>query len=94
MRPILIFSYVLAYLLRIFKEYIYGNAGVVMGLTVPVVYVKYEDRIKDVGQRVRVRGHTYYSTVTEKCRTYYSVVTERVKKMKNKLLEKKKKKAE
>lgn len=68
--------------------------GVVMGLTVPVVCLKYEDRIKDMGQRVRVRGHTYYSAVTEKCRTYYSGVTERVKKMKNKLQEKKKKKAE
>ncbi|XP_055804158.1 reticulon-like protein B13 [Solanum dulcamara] len=65
--------------------------GIVVGLTVPVVYVKYEDRIKDLGQRVRVRCHTYYSTVTERCHIYYNAIAERVKKMKSKLQDKKKK---
>ncbi|CAN4079614.1 unnamed protein product [Withania somnifera] len=50
--------------------------GVVVGLTVPVVYVKYVDRIKDWGQRVRVQ-----------CRSYYSAMAEKVKKMKNKKTE-------
>ncbi|MCD7459156.1 hypothetical protein HAX54_040225 [Datura stramonium] len=79
--------------------------GVVVGLTVPVVYVKNEDRIKDWGQRIRVRCHTYYSTTAERCRTYYSAAAERcrtyysdtverMKKMKSKLQDKKKKKTE
>ncbi|KAF3648423.1 hypothetical protein T459_06683 [Capsicum annuum] len=68
--------------------------GVMMGLTAPVVYVKYEDGIKDLGQRVRVRSHTYYSAVAEKCHTYYSAIVERVKNMKTKLQNKKRKKTE
>ncbi|WMV17187.1 hypothetical protein MTR67_010572 [Solanum verrucosum] len=65
--------------------------GIVVGLTVPVVYVKYEDRIKDLGQRVRVRCHIYNSAVTERCHMYYRTIAERVKKMKSKLQQKKKK---
>ncbi|PHU27380.1 hypothetical protein BC332_05712, partial [Capsicum chinense] len=68
--------------------------GVMMGLTAPVVYVKYEDRIKDLGPRVRIRSHTYYSAVAEKCHTYYSAIAERVKNMKTKLQNKKRKKTE
>ncbi|XP_027770642.1 reticulon-like protein B13 [Solanum pennellii] len=68
--------------------------GIVMGLTVPVVYVKYEDRLKDLGQRARVRCHIYNSAATERCRMYYSSIAERVKKMKSKLQQKKKKKNE
>ncbi|KAK4367710.1 hypothetical protein RND71_011502 [Anisodus tanguticus] len=75
---------------------------VVVGLTVPVVYVKYEDRIKEWRQRVRVRSrsyysamaercHPYYSAMAEKCRTYYNIMAERVNKMKSKLQEKRKK---
>ncbi|KAG5624007.1 hypothetical protein H5410_009225, partial [Solanum commersonii] len=68
--------------------------GIVVGLTVPVVYVKYEDRIKDLGQRVRVRCQIYNRAVMERCHKYYSAIAERVKKMKSKIPEKKKKKNE
>ncbi|CAN4082859.1 unnamed protein product [Withania somnifera] len=68
--------------------------GVLVWLTVPVVYVKYEDRIKDWGQRASVRYHTYYSAAAERCHTYYTTVAERLTKMKARLQDKKRKKNE
>ncbi|XP_059293776.1 reticulon-like protein B13 [Lycium ferocissimum] len=79
--------------------------GVLVELTLPVAYVRYEDRIKELGQRLRGRSHTYYSAVTERChtyystvaercRTYYNIMAERAKKMKSNLQEKKMKKTE
>ncbi|OVA10506.1 Reticulon [Macleaya cordata] len=40
--------------------------GVVMGMTVPVIYVKYEDQIKRCGERMRVKLRRCYDLVDEK----------------------------
>ncbi|XP_009617575.1 reticulon-like protein B13 isoform X1 [Nicotiana tomentosiformis] len=57
--------------------------GVVVGLTGPFVYVKYEHKIKEWGQKVRVRYQRCYATVVQK-----------LQEMKNKMQEKKRKKME
>ncbi|KAE7999547.1 hypothetical protein FH972_003964 [Carpinus fangiana] len=51
-------------------------AGIVMGMTVPVLYMKYEDNIKRHGERVKGQARRFYDTVDEKV----------VKNMKNKVV--------
>ncbi|KAE8077869.1 hypothetical protein FH972_016388 [Carpinus fangiana] len=50
--------------------------GIVMGMTVPVLYMKYEDNIKRHGERVKGQARRFYDTVDEKV----------VKNMKNKVV--------
>ncbi|KAH7850706.1 hypothetical protein Vadar_001853 [Vaccinium darrowii] len=40
--------------------------GIVVGMTVPPVYVKYEDKIKGFGERLRMQFKRYYDMVDEK----------------------------
>ncbi|KAA8531758.1 hypothetical protein F0562_006525 [Nyssa sinensis] len=40
--------------------------GIVVGMTVPVIYVKYEDKIKGHGERLRVHCERFYSMIDEK----------------------------
>ncbi|XP_016510130.1 reticulon-like protein B13 isoform X2 [Nicotiana tabacum] len=64
--------------------------GVVVGLTGPFVYVKYEHKIKEWGQKVRVRYQRCYATVVQKAQEMKNKLQE----MKNKMQEKKRKKME
>lgn len=41
-------------------------AGIVLGVTVPPIYVKYEDKIKGFGERLRMQFKKYYDMVDEK----------------------------
>lgn len=66
------------------------GAGVVVGLTGPFVYVKYEHKIKEWGQKVRVRYQRCYATVVQKAQEMKNKLQE----MKNKMQEKKRKKME
>lgn len=40
--------------------------GTVLGLTVPVIYVKYEDRIKRTGDQMKERSKGFYEMVDKK----------------------------
>ncbi|KAG5535658.1 hypothetical protein RHGRI_023425 [Rhododendron griersonianum] len=40
--------------------------GIVLGVTVPPIYVKYEDKIKGFGERLRMQFKKYYDMVDEK----------------------------
>lgn len=42
------------------------SVGIVVGMTVPPVYVKYEDKIKGFGERLRMQFKRYYDMVDEK----------------------------
>ena len=54
-------------------------AGIMVSMTIPVIYMKYEDKIKRYGERVKVQ-----------CRKLVEVVDEKVfKNVKNKLFKQK-----
>jgi hypothetical protein len=57
-------------------------AGIVMGMTVPVLYMKYEDNIKRHEEWVKGQARRFYDMVDEKV----------VKNMKNRIVERKKEK--
>ncbi|XP_058228497.1 reticulon-like protein B13 [Rhododendron vialii] len=40
--------------------------GIVLGMTVPPIYVKYEDKIKGFGERLRMQVKKYYEMVDQK----------------------------
>ncbi|KAI8542221.1 hypothetical protein RHMOL_Rhmol08G0121300 [Rhododendron molle] len=40
--------------------------GIVLGMTVPPIHVKYEDKIKGLGERIRMQFKKYYDMVDEK----------------------------
>ncbi|OIS97840.1 reticulon-like protein b13 [Nicotiana attenuata] len=64
--------------------------GVVVGLTGPFVYVKYEHKIKEWGLQVRVRYQRCYATVVQRVKE----MKNKLHGIKNKLQEKKRKKTE
>lgn len=49
-------------------------AGVVLGMTLPVIYVKYENKIKEYGWRSRMQFKRYYELSKEKLKRMRSRV--------------------
>ena len=43
-----------------------GVAGIMMSMTIPVIYIKYEDKIKRYGERVKVHWTKLVEIVDEK----------------------------
>ena len=43
-----------------------GVTGIMMSMTIPVIYIKYEDKIKRYGERVKVHWRKLVEIVDEK----------------------------
>ncbi|KAK3222871.1 hypothetical protein Dsin_009896 [Dipteronia sinensis] len=55
--------------------------GIVMGMTVPVIYVKYDDKIKRAGDQVKVKAKRLYEMVEQKIKSNKFVIKEKEKKI-------------
>ncbi|KAK0603602.1 hypothetical protein LWI29_006733 [Acer saccharum] len=55
--------------------------GIVMGMTVPLIYVKYDDKIKRAGDQVKVKAKRLYEMVEQKIKSNKFVIKEKEKKI-------------
>ncbi|TXG59511.1 hypothetical protein EZV62_014084 [Acer yangbiense] len=55
--------------------------GIVMGMTVPLIYVKYDDKIKRAGDQLKVKAKRLYEMVEQKIKSNKFVIKEKEKKI-------------
>lgn len=70
------------------------GTGEVVGLTVPVIYNKYEQKIKESGQRFKVQYRRYYSMVLQKYSELKTMMLQKTGDLKDKVSKHKEKKRE
>ncbi|XP_019185690.1 PREDICTED: reticulon-like protein B13 [Ipomoea nil] len=68
--------------------------GELVGLTVPVIYNKYEQKINESGQRLKVQYRRYYSMVLQKSSELKTMMLQKTGDLKNKVSKHKEKKRE
>nr|GMC62301.1 reticulon-like protein B13 [Ipomoea batatas] len=66
--------------------------GEMVGLTVPVIYNKYEQKIKESGQRFKVQYRRYYNMVLQKSSELKTMILQKTGDLKNKAASKHKEK--
>ncbi|KAI9165486.1 hypothetical protein LWI28_014923 [Acer negundo] len=55
--------------------------GIVMGMTLPIIYVKYDDKIKRAGDQLKVKAKRLYEMVEQKIKSNKFVIKEKEKKI-------------
>ncbi|KAK0604546.1 hypothetical protein LWI29_016738 [Acer saccharum] len=55
--------------------------SIVMGMTLPLIYVKYDDKIKRAGDQLKVKAKRLYEMVEQKIKSNKFVIKEKEKKM-------------
>lgn len=62
-------------------------AGVVVGLTIPVIYVKNEHKIRELGEKLRTKSQRLYAMIEEKLQKMKNKITGKQKEIKEKKME-------